>query len=299
MANSLVYQEDWETKLQERLSEPTKWKDICNVVYTNEKVLHNPYMSDMTVQTNTRGTAYTFQNVTQTDDTISIVQSAIAPQFIDRADLAQSQYTNQMTLADRQGILLNEQIEAAVYADNANFTDIGDPGTGVITLNVTSTITVSATNVDDIIRGVKREIRKADGETLLERNGGFFVWRPQDLEVLESFMQANGFMSADRALNGGSPLDGGGTLGAPKGIEYMGMTHYSSNLLAANHVFAGVKKLYHLGIVKDTYGQVVVTTDPPGPTGGALSGFGIVSRVDYQGHVWHNVKPVLFDVNVT
>lgn len=298
MANALIYQEDWETKLQERLSEPTKWKDIANVVYTNDKVLHNPYMSDATVQSGTRGSAYTFQDVSQTDENVTIDQFKILPQLIDRADLAQSQYTNQMVLADRQGILLNEAIETAMYADNANFTDIGDNGGGAVTLSQTTQLTVSATNIDDIIRGVKREIRKANGETYLERNGGFFVWRPQDLEILEAFMQANGFMSADSALRGNGALDGGGTLGAPKSIEYMGMTHYSSNLLAANHVFAGVKKLYHLGIVKDTYGQVIVVNEPAGSSGGNVSGIGVVSRVDYKGKVWHNVKPLLFDVNV-
>jgi hypothetical protein len=156
---------------------------------------------------------------------------------------------------------------------------------------------VSSTNIDDIIRGIKREIRKANGETFLERNGGFIVWRPQDLELLEQFMQANGFMSADRGLNGGSPLDGGGTLGAPKSIEYMGMSHYSSNLLTSGHVIAGVKKLYHLGIVKDTYGQVKITQDPV-VSGAQISGIGINSRVDFKGKAWHNVKPLLFNVVV-
>ena len=127
-----------------------------------KKVLHNPYMSDITVQSNTRGTAYTFQDASQTDENITIDQFAkIAPQFIDRADMAQSQYTNQMVLAERQGILLNEAIETAVYADNANFTDIGDNGTGAVTLSQTTQLSVSATNIDDIIRGVKREIHQS------------------------------------------------------------------------------------------------------------------------------------------
>src|SRR6266851_5140609 len=99
MANSLIYQEEWAVKLQERLSEPTKWKDICQVEYTNERVLHNPYMSDATVQTGTRGTAYTMQDATQTDESVTINTYKILPQIIDRADLAQSTYTNQMTLA--------------------------------------------------------------------------------------------------------------------------------------------------------------------------------------------------------
>lgn len=288
MSNSLVYTEDWAIKLQERLTEPTKWKDACLVEYTNNKVLHNPYMSDATVQSGTRGTAYTMQDVAQVDENISITTYKILPQVIDRADLAQSTYTNQMVLADRQGILLNEAIETAWLADTSSMTAFGDLGGGAVGLS-SSQITVSATNVDDIIRGIKREIRKAKGQALLNRNGGFIVWTPADLEILEAFMQANGFMMADKALQGGGALDAAGDVG----IQYMGMTHYSSNLLPANYMIAGVKQLYHLGIVKDTYGQIVVTQDPLN-----VSGIGIISRVDFAGKVWHNVKPVLFAINI-
>ena len=292
MSNSFIFEEDWATKLQERLAEPTIWKAICNVEYTNEKVLHCPYKTDPTVQTGTRGSAYTPQDITITDESITIDTFKILPQVIDRADLAQCTYVDQMNLADAQGVLLNEALETAVYADHANFTNFGDLGGGAVGLGSTQ-ITVSPTNIDDIVRGIKREIRKAKGKTLMRRNGVFIVWRSADFEILESFMQANGFMSSDKALNGEAPLDSA----AETGIDYLGVTHFSSELLAANHVFAGVKKLYHLGIVTDTYGQVVVTQDPV-VGGGQISGVGVISRIDFKGKVWHNYAPVLFDVNV-
>lgn len=287
MSNTIIYAEEWATKLQERLSEPVKWKDICHVEYTNMKTLNNPYLTEATVQTGTRGSAYTMQDVTITNESIAIDTYKVLAQLIDRADLAQTTFVNQMVLADKQGILLNEAIETAVYADHASFTNIGSGTTDASGIGLGSTaITVTANNVDDIIRAVKREIRKAGGQTLLERNGAFIVWRPADLECVEQFMQANGFTSADKAL-GDDPV------GSNRGITFMGVTHYSSNLLAASHVFAGVKKLYHLGIVKDTYGQIVQTTDPLN-----ISAVGVVSRIDYKGKVWTKVAPVLFDVNV-
>jgi hypothetical protein len=291
MSNSLIYAEDWAVKLQERLSEPTKWKEICNVEYTNERVLHNPYMSDATVQTGTRGSAYTMQDATQTDDSITISTYKILPQIIDRADLAQSTYSTQMVLADRQGILLDEAIETAAWASFASMTAFGDTGGGVLGLASTA-ITVSATNIDDIIRGIKQQINVAKGQALAARNGVFIVWRPADMTILESFMQANGFMSADRALEGGGATNSEFTTGAG-GINYMGVTHYASNLLTAGHVIAGVKKVFHAGIVKDTYGQVVITQDPLN-----VSGIGVISRIDYAFKVWHNVAPILFNVNV-
>lgn len=279
MANSIVYAEEWAIKLQERLAEFNKWKDVCQVEYTDTKVLHNPYLTEATVQTGTRGSAYTMQDVTETDESVSITTFNIIPQLIDRADLAQSTFANQMVLADKQGVLLNESIETAFYADYANLTTFDNTELG----GPAGNIVVSSSNVDDIIRAVKRKIRVANGEALMDRNGVFIVWRPTDLEMLEAFMQANGFVAADKALDG--PIQ--------QGFNYMGVTHYSSNKLAAGHVIAGVKKLYHIGICKSTYGQIVITQDPLN-----ISAIGVISRVDFKGKAWNNVKPVLFNITV-
>lgn len=286
MSNTIVYAEDWAIKLQERLTEPVKWKQVCRITYTDTKVLHNPYLTEATVQSGTRGTAYTMQNVTETDDSISITTFKILPQFIDRADLAQSTYADQMVLADKQGILLNEAIETAFLADYASMTTYDNSEFGG-----SGNITVSATNIDDIIRHMKTKIRTAGGESKYEQNGAFMIWRPADLEILEAFMQANGFQSADRALN---PAADGMPTGSNKGIEYMGVTHYSSNLITAGHLVGGVKNQYNIGIVKSTYGQVMVNEKDPLNT----SGISVVSRVDFQGKVWHNVLPILYNICV-
>lgn len=281
--NSVVYEEDWAESLQESLDEPTIYKEICTVDISNQRVFHNPYDTDPSVQTGTRGSTYTYEHVSHTDESVTVNTFKIIPQFLDRADLAQSRYAKQMRLAERQGVLLNEAIETAIYADHANMTDIGDDGTGAIENGETTQIDVSATNIDDIVRAIKREIRVAEGEQMFNRNGGFFVWRPEDFELLEQFMQANGFNTADRALEDG----------APRGVNYMGFTHYSSNLLASNHVVAGVKKAPWVGILRDTFGQVVVTQEP-----GDKSGVSVVSRVDFKEKIWNNVKPIVYDVNV-
>lgn len=282
--NTIVYSEDWVEKLQEMLDEPIFWKDICRVEYADIRVLHNPYLTDPAVQTNQRGTPYTYSTFTETDDNVTINQSKICPVFVDRADLAQSGFLKQMEMAERQGVLLNETLESAVYANHANMTDFGSGDITGGTVGDTTQITVSVTNIDDIIRHIKRVIMVAAGGSLFARNGGFIVWRPADFEKLESFIQANGFVTADSALRGG----------IKQGIEYMGLTHYTSNLLTANHVIAGVKKVIHLGILKATYGQIMVDDKDPAST----SGVAVVSRVDYQTKVWFNTKSVTLDINV-
>lgn len=284
--NTILYQVEWTVKLQERLNAPQNWKDVCRVEYTDTRTITNPYLTDFTVQTTARNSSYTHQNVTITTDATTISDIAILPIAIDRADLAQQTYLRQMEMAEIQAVQLGEKLESAMLAEYTNMTDFGDTGGGVLGLAATQ-ITVSATNIDDIIRGLRREIYKANGANLLARNGGFIVWRPADAEYLEQFMQANGFVLADKSLKEGFVA----------GVDFMGFTHYVSNSHTANHLIAGVKKALHLGICKSTYGQVVVDEEPA-TADGAVSAVAVISRVDYKYKVWNKMLPILFDVNV-
>ena len=116
----------------------------------------------------------------------------------------------------------------------------------------------------------------------------FIVWRPEDFELLEAFVQANGFTEADISLKNGIPV--------AKAFRYMGVDHYLSTQHTANHLFAGIKRLGTIGILRGTYGQAKFIEDPA-----KLSGLGIVSRVDY-GFDFHSTtsyyKEFFMDINV-
>ena len=281
VSNVKVYKEAWSTKLQARLSEPNKWKTICRVEFTNVRLLHNPFLTDPTVQSNGRGCSYTYQLLIENDESVTYNTIRLLPQFIDRGDLAQSGYLRQMELAERQAVLVDESIESQFYAQFSQFY-VAD--NAVLLNGSAGSITVSATNIDDIIRAVKREIRLASGEGLLERNGGFFVWRPADFEILEQFVQANGFAVADLGLKNGTR----------QGFRYMGMDHWTSNLLESGRIVAGVNKILHLGILKDTYGQIMVDDKDPAQ----LSGIGVVTRADFGYQLWNNHNSLVMDIGV-
>lgn len=295
MANSFdvttdlgVYRADWETRLQDRLDKPQNWKDVCDVIFTNAKYHSIPYMStEFSASLGTRGTAYVFSDFTLTNEAIDVAVPYFAPVFIDRADLAQCQYATQMEMADRQASLLNEQVETAVLADHGAWTNVGD-SSGVITSGVTTQITVTATNIDDIVRGIRRIINVANGARLAAQNGIFFVWRPADFEALEQFAQANGFNLADAALKNG--ID--------RGYYLMGAYHYISNSHASGgHVFAGVRKIHKVGILRATYGNLQVV-DEPASADGALSGVGLTARIDYGVKTPTGLASLLYDINV-
>ena len=284
VANTVLYPIDFVTKFQERLDYDTNWKQMCKVDISNKRVLTNPYMSTVpALQAHTRGTAYTHQTFALTTEAVTINQSQNLGLFVDRADLAQQTYVDMMDLADLQGQLINELLETDMLANHAMWTDFDNASIGGSAGN----ITVSATTIDDIIRGVKREIREANGTSLMNRNGVGFVWRAADFEILEAYTQANGFAEADNALKNGTV----------EGFKYLGCSHYVSNLHTAGHVFAGVKNLFHLGILQDTYGQVIYDQEPA-TADGPLSGVGIVARVDWEFVNWTNLKPLTFDILV-
>lgn len=283
--NTTIYKEDWTITYQAELDEPVKFFDFAKVIFSNSRLVHFPFNTDPTATSFTRNCPYTLVPVVRTDDNVTIDDNSIIPQIIDKGDLAQTGYNEQMEIAKRQAVLNKEDVESSIYNDHGNCTDFGTEnlsgGAG------SSQITVSSSNVDDIVRNIKRTIRTAGGESMLSRDGGFIVWRPKDLELLEGFMMANGFTQADLALKGG-----GGD--AQVGFTYFGFTHWGSNLLAANHLLAGVKKAYYLYILRSTWGSIMVDDKDPGQN----SAVAIVSRIDFREQVWTKLKPVLFDINV-
>ena len=200
--------------MRARINAPTTWTDIMNVKYSDSRTIVNAYMStESAVQTGTRDSAYTYQPFGLTADTLTINVYRVLPMIIDEADRNQQNYTSQMEIADFQGKKINEYIEGQVLAQHASWKDFGQEDLDNTSADGTTAITVSASNIDDIIRAVKRKMNTNNGVDLAISNGVFFVWRPADFELLEAFVQANGFNEADIALKNGIP--------AQKAFRYM------------------------------------------------------------------------------
>ena len=288
MANTITYETQFEDVLQDRLDHPTTWKEMCAVAISDTRVVSSSYWSTTpSVQSVTRGTAFTFQDFAETAETLTVSTGRDVPIYVDWADLAQSPWTKPVEIFDRIGALLNEYVESAVLARHASWTDFGTASIGGGGA-ASDPITVSASNIDDIIRGVKREVREANGQRLMNQNGLGFVWRAADFEYLEAFVQANGFATADQALKEGTV----------EGLKYLGANHYWSNEHTANHVFAAVRKTERLGILRGLYGKAFSIDFPAGSTNNVLSGRGFYSRIEI-GHLSPTSTVGLeFDVNV-
>jgi len=299
MANTVIYQAVWENKLAQRLDKPQNWKELNDVVYTDTQTYNFPLIATtgepaVATLTNTAAGRSTLSNVipfidvTETNQTLSIITAEIDSVYLDYADQAQSNYAKMAEMGNLLGKKIGERAEVISLANHASWTNIGDVGAGVVGLGSTA-LTVTAANIDDIIRGVIEQVYTANGFNIYNENGGFVEWRPADWTFVVQFMQANGFNMADAALKNGGMI----------GIDFMGLYHYVSTAHAAGHLFAGVRKVQKMGILKSTYGKTYVNEMPSSSTAGSLSGTQIHTRLDYGLLVPTNLLPVIFDVNVT
>lgn len=289
--NTGTYEQVWATKLQERLTGPTNWKEICEVIYSDTQTLNLPYMStEYALQSGTRGTAYSHSDFALTNDTLAITSTDIVSVFQDRADVAQSKLANAAEHGARQGDLINERLEDLFLAQHASWTDVGSDGAGGFTAGTTQ-ITVSVANIDSLIRHIKQTVITAKGTKMMNRYGLAFVWRAADFNKLEEAMASQGFTFADMALRDGI-MDADGV-----GKYAFGAYHYVSESHTANHVFAGVRKIQQLGLLKSTYGRIYF--NPNAVNGdGPLSGVSYEARLDYGFNAKAGLTSILFDVNV-
>jgi hypothetical protein len=273
-----------ETRLQERLDAPSIWKEVCEVKYTDTGTIKNPYLTDATLGSGTRGTAYTSTAVATNDSSVSITDYAYAAQHIDDADLAQASFSDHMEIVDNMATVLDEGMMTAMLEEHAQWTNFDNSAIG----GGAGNITVQVSNIKNIITGIKREIREAKGGTVAARNGMFIVWREADFELVEQLASSEGFSTADDALKNG----------IKQGFKYMGVEHYSSVFHASGHLFAGVKKAMTVGIVRSTYGKVKTLVNPV-VGGGQISGIGYESRIDRKFKVWDKMVPVVYDILVS
>lgn len=293
MNASTTFPQVWATGLQERLTGPTNWKEICEVHMMDDYTKNIPYMStEFSLQSGTRGTAYSHSDFTLTNDTLTVSNQDIVSVFLDRADAAQQKFVGVLEAGRRQGDLINERVEDLFLAQHAGWTDFGSDGSGGYGLYDVA-IGITSSNIDSVTRAIKREIIKAKGSKLARRNGIAIVWRPEDFEKLEESMASQGYTFADQALRDGI-MDADG-----QGKYAFGVYHYVSESHASGgHVFAGVRKIMQLGLLKSTYGRIyhnpnAVSADGP------LSGESHEARLDYGFNPKAGLTSILFDVRVS
>src|SRR3990167_3561445 len=141
--------------------------DILNVKISDVRtVVTGALTVEPALQSGTRGTAYTYQDATIAATTLTIDQYENLPIFIDEADRSQQAYWGSPEVADYHGKKINERLQNRMLAQHASWVDFGVSDLNNTGDDDTAQITVSAANIDDLIRAIKRKVRVNNGDDL-------------------------------------------------------------------------------------------------------------------------------------
>lgn len=160
MANTLdggSFREIWAANMQAFNEKLDVFRMICD--FTEEQnlkmgdTLNKPYRSAMTPQSYTRGTAVTIQDLTNTNEQLTVTQAFVDPFYVDDLDELQSSYSNVKEYSYDSSVDLNNWMDGDVLGeyDNATSTvsnaDITSGGTAThgVVLTVSNILNVFAT----------------------------------------------------------------------------------------------------------------------------------------------------------
>lgn len=226
MANSLTAAspEYRSGRMQLLLQKKLVAREISNMeeraTLTNGIKVHRPYHSDVKVNTYTKGTAVTPQDVTVTDEYLTIDQTKEATVYIDNIDKIQNKYDMANKLIDRIGYALKRNIDGAFLAEVENMTYTVDDGSFGGTSG--NPFSASVSSVFKLFTTVEATMNTANVEDTKPR---FAVITPNIKALLQQTNVANGFNQADAALNG-----------SLKGMGYLG-TRGNFNIFVSNDIY--------------------------------------------------------------
>ena len=225
MANNLdaFTPEYWSARTQRLLKKKLIAREIANMeeqaTLRDGDMVHRPYYSDVVVNDYTKGVDVTVQDVTATDEYLTVNKSKEATVYIDAIDVKQNKYDAANKYIDRMTYALKKDIDGNFLKEvvNAEFTmDDGDMGG-----TAGNPVTVSVSNAFKLFTLTEAKMNANDIEDTKPR---FFVITPDVKAAIQQTNLVNGFNQADAALRG--------TL---KGMGYLG-TWGNFNIFVSNNV---------------------------------------------------------------
>lgn len=218
--NNTSFQQYWSRRMQRKHQKEATYRAIAN--FEEEKLLkqgdtvHRPYRSGIVAQAYTRGTAVTIQDLTNTDETLTVGTAKIVPFYIDDLDELQSNYKFTNEYADDAAVELTNIIDGDILGEYANASTIVDDRT----INGSSGtsgngITMDVSNIQKVFSSARAKFGRLNTRKKL-----FAVMSPDDLQVLVDYL-------AGKNSNLGDATGLNGHVG-----KYYGFDIYESNNLA-------------------------------------------------------------------
>jgi len=201
LGNGLLNKAYWSKKMQEYRKKKLVAMALCDVSeksgLSSGDTIHKPYSSDVVGQSYTKGTAFTVQDVSATDDTLVISTARVAPFYIDDVDKIQNSYSAADEFSGKAMDKLNRFVDADVLAEYANATsyiDAGDVGGSAGT-----SISPDTTNINKIFTAAGRKLNLLN----VAPEDRFAVISPSILEVLQQYTAGKDTSIGDKVMENG------------------------------------------------------------------------------------------------
>lgn len=208
------FAELWETTIQDNLRKSLVAYAIANV--TSERgvdKVHKPYYEELSATSYTAGTGLTIQDVTSTDDSISINTVYAVPFYLDDTYEVSDYYDTMSEMTESASYQLRDTIDQAVFAQVDNGVEFDD---GDIGGTAGSAIVATTANALSIFVNARKTLQEAN---VVEANDFVAVVQPSFAAIIAQLATSQGFNFADAALMNGY-------VG-----EYMGFRIYITNNL--------------------------------------------------------------------
>lgn len=167
----------------------------------NGDTVHRPYRSSLLVQSYTKGTAVTVQDVTATDESLSVGTTKIVPFYVDDLDQLQNKWDTVNSFADDAGRELEAFIDGDFLGEVVNATDTIDDGD--IGGTAGNAIVLSTANVLKVFAAASKKLTNQMKGGKMGMSDRFAVITPTVLQVLTEYLAGKDTALADKVGENG------------------------------------------------------------------------------------------------
>lgn len=226
MANSLnntTFKQYWSRRMQRKHQKEAVYRAIANFEEAAQlkqgDTVHRPYRSQVKAQAYTRGTAVSFQDLTNTDETLTVSTAETVPFYIDDLDDLQSSYKFINEYADDAAVELTNFIDGDVLGEYANASSVVDDQT----VNGSSGVSGNGVSLDvSNVQKIFSASRAKFGRTNTRKNL-FAVVSPDVEQILVDYLAGKQSSGGDAASKSG--LNG-----------FSGMVYYQFDIFVSNNL---------------------------------------------------------------
>lgn len=221
MANTIASgatKQMWIPGVQKNLDSLLTARAISTVTRANDRIIYNPYHSQVAGSDGAAATAYSVADFTTSADSLTVNRRAVAAEHVDNIEELQASFALTQERMNEHSAIISKKIDQ--FALNL---PVGSGGIALDDGDFGGTDgnakTSSNSAIDDIVNTMYEQL--AVNNSALEK-GTFMVVSPYEMTDIKSFMQNNGFSVADETIK--------------KGLTYRGTTFSGVDIYVSNNL---------------------------------------------------------------